>query len=123
MTRKYPEPFQLWGQKLSNPVGLAAGFDKDGEAIDGVFSVFQHVICMFTLQLIGLYGLGFGWVEIGSVTPKPQVGQYVAGLCINLCCSPSQVTRDHAYFDCQKTMQSSIDTGFRLKATRRCWDD
>ena len=40
MTRKYPEPFQLWGQELSNPVGLAAGFDKDGEAIDGVFSVF-----------------------------------------------------------------------------------
>jgi dihydroorotate dehydrogenase len=28
--------FQLWGEKISNPVGLAAGFDKDGEAIDGV---------------------------------------------------------------------------------------
>lgn len=26
---------KLWGQKISNPVGLAAGFDKDGEAIDG----------------------------------------------------------------------------------------
>ncbi|KAK2459703.1 hypothetical protein APHAL10511_008348 [Amanita phalloides] len=47
---------QLWGQKISNPVGLAAGFDKDGEAIDG------------------LYDLGFSWVEIGSVTPKPQPG-------------------------------------------------
>jgi len=47
---------KLWGHKISNPVGLAAGFDKDGEAIDGLFD------------------LGFSWVEIGSVTPKPQPG-------------------------------------------------
>ncbi|KDQ50401.1 hypothetical protein JAAARDRAFT_42031 [Jaapia argillacea MUCL 33604] len=47
---------ELWGHELSNPVGLAAGFDKDGEAIDGLFN------------------LGFSWVEIGSVTPKPQPG-------------------------------------------------
>ncbi|KAF8963456.1 dihydroorotate dehydrogenase [Flammula alnicola] len=47
---------QLWGEAVSNPIGLAAGFDKDGEAIDGLFD------------------LGFGWVEIGSVTPKPQPG-------------------------------------------------
>ncbi|KAJ7066646.1 hypothetical protein C8F01DRAFT_1052967 [Mycena amicta] len=46
----------LWGYELSNPVGLAAGFDKNGEAIDGLFN------------------LGFSWVEIGSVTPKPQPG-------------------------------------------------
>ncbi|KAL1710884.1 Dihydroorotate dehydrogenase-domain-containing protein [Schizophyllum commune] len=46
----------LWGQVLKNPVGLAAGFDKDGEAIDG------------------LLDLGFCWVEIGSVTPRPQPG-------------------------------------------------
>ncbi|KIJ43926.1 hypothetical protein M422DRAFT_75500 [Sphaerobolus stellatus SS14] len=46
---------ELWGTQLSNPIGLAAGFDKDGEAIDGLFD------------------LGFGWVEVGSVTPKPQV--------------------------------------------------
>ncbi|KAF8074995.1 dihydroorotate dehydrogenase [Lyophyllum atratum] len=45
---------ELWGQEISNPVGLAAGFDKDAEAIDGLFN------------------LGFSWVEIGSVTPKPQ---------------------------------------------------
>ncbi|KAA1475588.1 hypothetical protein DENSPDRAFT_783707 [Dentipellis sp. KUC8613] len=48
---------ELWGITLSNPVGLAAGFDKDGEAIDA-----------------GLFDLGFSWVEIGSVTPKPQPG-------------------------------------------------
>ncbi|KAF8892068.1 dihydroorotate dehydrogenase [Infundibulicybe gibba] len=47
---------ELWGQEMSNPIGLAAGFDKDGEAIDGLFN------------------LGFSWVEIGSVTPKPQPG-------------------------------------------------
>ncbi|KAJ7077833.1 Dihydroorotate dehydrogenase-domain-containing protein [Mycena belliarum] len=47
---------ELWGQDISNPVGLAAGFDKNGEAIDGLFN------------------LGFSWVEIGSVTPKPQFG-------------------------------------------------
>ncbi|CAO1619810.1 unnamed protein product [Sympodiomycopsis kandeliae] len=46
----------LFGQKLSNPLGLAAGFDKQGEAIDGLFD------------------LGFGLVEIGSVTPEPQPG-------------------------------------------------
>jgi dihydroorotate dehydrogenase len=46
---------KLWGQHLPNPIGLAAGFDKDGDAI------------------AGLYDLGFGWVEIGSVTPKYQV--------------------------------------------------
>ncbi|KAG2011750.1 dihydroorotate dehydrogenase [Coprinopsis cinerea AmutBmut pab1-1] len=47
---------EIWGQEVNNPVGVAAGFDKDGEAIDGLFD------------------LGFSWVEIGSVTPKPQPG-------------------------------------------------
>ncbi|RXW22129.1 hypothetical protein EST38_g3718 [Candolleomyces aberdarensis] len=47
---------EIWGQAVNNPVGVAAGFDKDGEAIDGLFD------------------LGFSWVEIGSVTPKPQPG-------------------------------------------------
>lgn len=41
--------------KLNNPVGMAAGLDKDAEAIDGLFD------------------LGFGYVEVGSVTPEPQV--------------------------------------------------
>ncbi|XP_047738193.1 dihydroorotate dehydrogenase (quinone), mitochondrial isoform X2 [Hyalella azteca] len=40
----------------SSPIGLAAGYDKDGEAVEGLFR------------------LGFGFVEIGSVTPKPQPG-------------------------------------------------
>lgn len=44
------------GYKLSNPVGIAAGFDKHGDAI------------------VGLRNLGFSVVEIGSVTPEPQPG-------------------------------------------------
>eukprot|EP00163_Fabomonas_tropica_P008200 TRINITY_DN1780_c0_g2_i2.p1 TRINITY_DN1780_c0_g2~~TRINITY_DN1780_c0_g2_i2.p1 ORF type:complete len:414 (+),score=70.39 TRINITY_DN1780_c0_g2_i2:181-1422(+) len=47
---------ELWGQEARNCVGLAAGFDKDGEAI------------------WGLGRLGFGMIEIGSVTPQPQDG-------------------------------------------------
>ncbi|KAH9022058.1 Dihydroorotate dehydrogenase-domain-containing protein [Lactarius deliciosus] len=44
------------GHKLAVGVLESAGFDKDGRAIDGLFN------------------LGFGWVEVGSVTPKPQSG-------------------------------------------------
>lgn len=47
---------KIWDLELSNPVGLAAGFDKDAQAIDGLFD------------------LGFGYVEIGSVTPELQPG-------------------------------------------------
>ncbi|XP_053555425.1 dihydroorotate dehydrogenase (quinone), mitochondrial isoform X2 [Bombina bombina] len=46
----------ILGNSFRNPVGLAAGFDKHAEAVDGLFK------------------LGFGFVEIGSVTPKPQKG-------------------------------------------------
>lgn len=44
------------GLDFANPVGLAAGVDKDGEAI------------------AGFLGLGFGAVEIGTLTPRPQPG-------------------------------------------------
>lgn len=44
----------LWGQRFPNPVGLAAGFDKNGEVADR----FPHV----------------GFVEVGTVTPEPQGG-------------------------------------------------
>ncbi|XP_046570792.1 dihydroorotate dehydrogenase (quinone), mitochondrial-like isoform X2 [Haliotis rubra] len=47
---------RVWGLEFSNPVGLAAGFDKNGEAVDGLLKV------------------GFGFVEIGSITPAPQPG-------------------------------------------------
>ncbi|XP_065497355.1 dihydroorotate dehydrogenase (quinone), mitochondrial [Caloenas nicobarica] len=47
---------RVLGQRFRNPVGLAAGFDKQGEAVDG------------------LYKMGFGFVEVGTVTPQPQEG-------------------------------------------------
>lgn len=49
-------PVTIGAVEFPNPVGLAAGLDKDGVAIDG------------------LMGLGFGSVEIGSLTPLPQPG-------------------------------------------------
>lgn len=48
--------FTLWGKHFSNPIGLAAGLDKQAEAIDGLFN------------------LGFAYVEIGTVTPAAQPG-------------------------------------------------
>lgn len=45
-----------FGLDFPNPLGMAAGFDKHAEAIDGVL------------------GLGVGFTEIGGVTPQPQVG-------------------------------------------------
>uniref|UniRef100_A0A915M3N5 Dihydroorotate dehydrogenase (quinone), mitochondrial n=1 Tax=Meloidogyne javanica TaxID=6303 RepID=A0A915M3N5_MELJA len=46
----------LFGKELDSPIGLAAGFDKDGKAIEG------------------LRKSGFSFIEIGSVTPLPQPG-------------------------------------------------
>ncbi|HTV44160.1 MAG TPA: quinone-dependent dihydroorotate dehydrogenase [Stellaceae bacterium] len=47
---------RLWGLDFPNPVGLAAGFDKDARVPDAALR------------------LGFGFVEIGTVTPRPQPG-------------------------------------------------
>lgn len=47
---------ELWEISFPNPVGLAAGLDKNGEAIPGLSSI------------------GFGFIEIGTLTPKPQEG-------------------------------------------------
>jgi len=44
------------GKKLSSPVGVAAGFDKNAEVYNPLFN------------------LGFGFVEVGTITPKPQYG-------------------------------------------------
>ncbi|XP_053126345.1 dihydroorotate dehydrogenase (quinone), mitochondrial [Hemicordylus capensis] len=47
---------EVFGRRFRNPLGLAAGFDKHGEAVDGLLQ------------------MGFGFVEVGSVTPEPQEG-------------------------------------------------
>lgn len=49
-------PVKLMGITFPNPVGLAAGFDKNGDALHG------------------LGKQGFGFLEIGTITPKPQAG-------------------------------------------------
>ena len=51
-----PDPRTVMGITFPNPVGLAAGLDKDGSYIDG------------------LAALGFGSIEIGTVTPRAQAG-------------------------------------------------
>jgi dihydroorotate dehydrogenase len=50
------KPVQAFGLTFKNPVGIAAGYDKDALAING------------------LSALGFGHVEVGTVTPRPQPG-------------------------------------------------
>lgn len=46
----------VFGKKLTNPIGCAAGLDKNAEAIDGIFPG------------------GFGYLEVGTITPLPQPG-------------------------------------------------
>ena len=47
---------KLFGKEIQNPIGLAAGFDKSAEVYNQIFK------------------LGFGFVEVGTVTPKQQYG-------------------------------------------------
>lgn len=46
----------LWGRRFPNPIGLAAGFDKNAEVFSAILS------------------LGFGFTEVGTVTPRAQAG-------------------------------------------------
>ncbi|PBJ83158.1 dihydroorotate dehydrogenase (quinone) [Lysobacteraceae bacterium NML93-0399] len=55
-TPPQPLPTEAFGLRFANPVGLAAGLDKNGDHIDALFA------------------LGFGFVEIGTVTPRAQDG-------------------------------------------------
>lgn len=47
---------EIWGLPFANPLGLAAGFDKNAEVVDAMLAQ------------------GFGLVEVGTVTPRPQAG-------------------------------------------------
>jgi dihydroorotate dehydrogenase len=51
-----PKPVTVFGLTFRNPVGLAAGYDKDAVVVRG------------------LAALGFGHIEVGTVTPRPQEG-------------------------------------------------
>lgn len=54
--RQVAAPRTVMGLRFPNPVGLAAGLDKNGDYIDA------------------LAALGFGFIEVGTVTPRPQAG-------------------------------------------------
>jgi len=56
VTREFLQPVKAMGLEFPNPVGLAAGLDKDAAHIDG------------------LAKLGFGFIEVGTVTPRAQPG-------------------------------------------------
>lgn len=56
LSRVNPMPCRVMGIEFPNPVGLAAGLDKNGDYIDA------------------LAALGFGFLEIGTITPRPQPG-------------------------------------------------
>ena len=66
---------QFFGYRMDNPVGLAAGFDKNAEAVDGALLLALCASMGYADMSLspGLFDLGFGYVEIGSVTPVPQV--------------------------------------------------
>ena len=53
-------PKSVAGLDFPNPIGLAAGFDKDAAHVDA----------------LGI--LGFGFIEVGGITPLPQGGQSIA---------------------------------------------
>jgi dihydroorotate dehydrogenase len=55
-TKPAPLPTRVFGLEFANPVGLAAGLDKNGAHIDA------------------LSALGFGFIEVGTTTPRPQPG-------------------------------------------------
>ena len=57
LAKSFPsDPVTVMGLTFPNPVGLAAGLDKNGEYVDA------------------LAAIGFGFIEIGTVTPRPQAG-------------------------------------------------
>ena len=60
LKQKIPEDLYLkstlFGKEIKNPIGIAAGFDKDAEVYNSLFN------------------LGFGFVEVGTVTPLKQYG-------------------------------------------------
>ena len=50
------KPTSILGHTFINQMGMAAGYDKSAQALDG------------------LEGMGFGHIEVGTITPKPQKG-------------------------------------------------
>lgn len=75
---------EVFGIKFRNPVGLAAGFDKNGEYIEA------------------LSDLGFGFIEVGTVTPLPQPGNDQPRM--------FRLTEDHAIINRMGFNNKGVDT-------------
>ncbi|MFM9827722.1 MAG: quinone-dependent dihydroorotate dehydrogenase [Sphingomonas sp.] len=88
-----PLAVPLAGLDFANPVGLAAGADKDGRAVDGFFA------------------LGFGSVEIGTLTPRPQAGNPRPRL--------FRLAEDRAVINRMGFNNGGIDAALRRVAGRR----
>jgi dihydroorotate dehydrogenase len=56
LCKRISQPVTVMGLEFPNPVGMAAGMDKNGDYIDALGSI------------------GFGFIEIGTITPRPQAG-------------------------------------------------
>lgn len=97
---------QVLNKNFKNPVGLSAGFDKDCEAIDG------------------LLNFGFGFIEVGGVTPEPQPGNpkprvfrlkeddsVINRYGFNSCGHAPVVERMKAWYDMKSSTKSDDYTG------------
>jgi dihydroorotate dehydrogenase len=84
---------RLWRQRLPNPIGLAAGFDKDAEVPDPMLA------------------FGFGFVECGTITPLPQRGNPKPRL--------FRLPEDHAVINRFGFNSAGVEAAARRLAVRR----
>jgi len=92
---------KMAGLEFKTPVGLAAGFDKDAEGIEGMART------------------GFASIEIGSVTPEPQPGTFYSYLYFYSSYFVYKEMKSLEFLDSQKMKQSSIDMDSIAKVTRQ----
>jgi dihydroorotate dehydrogenase len=84
---------ELLGLKFPNPIGLAAGFDKSGRYIDDIAQ------------------LGFGFIEVGTVTPRPQPGNPLPNL--------FRLVEDHALINRMGFPNDGVEAAVRRLEKRR----
>ncbi len=84
---------RVWQRRFPNPVGLAAGFDKDGEVPDAMLA------------------LGFGFVEVGTITPRSQPGNPKPRL--------FRLTEDEAVINRLGFNSEGLEVGARALMARR----
>ena len=104
-TRRYQNPVHAFGIDFPNPVGLAAGLDKNAEYVDA------------------LAALGFGFIEVGTVTPKPQPGNpIIPGLFIGRGFVFTDINAQHTFeFDLLHILNKHIQTSaIKTETVNQC---